>query len=177
MELLLGRIDTPIGEMLAVCRGESLCALEFADHGESMMDALKARFGAFRLVERSDPAGACSRLQAYFSGALDAPAELAIDAGGTDFQKNEWRALRAIRPGEIVTYAGLAARLGTPKAVRAVARANALNPVNIAIPCHRVIGADGSLRGYSGGLERKRWLLEHEGVRLEARQARKPPTF
>ena len=174
MELLLDRIESPIGALLAVCHGSTLCALEFSDYRDHMTNALQARFGAFGLVERTDPGGVCSRMHAYFSGALDALAGLAVDGGGSDFQRLVWRGLRGISPGEVLTYAALAARLGVPRAVRAVARASALNPINIVVPCHRVIGADGSLRGYSGGLERKQWLLEHEGVRLRTRGPREP---
>ncbi len=175
MKLVLGRIESPIGALLAVCHGPTLCALEFADCSDHMMSALEARFGEFVLVERADPGGVCSRMRAYLAGTLVALAELPVDGGGSDFQRNVWRRLRGIPPGEVLSYVALAECLGVPRSVRAVARANALNPINIVVPCHRVIGADGSLRGYSGGLERKRWLLDHEGANLGTRESRKSP--
>ena len=161
--LSLTRISSPIGEILAVSRGSTLCALEFADCAEKMMRGIAARFGDAVLAER-DPARLGRVFRAYFAGDLAALDGVAVDGGGTSFQRREWRALRRIPAGKTVTYAMLAARLGIPKSIRAVARANALNPISIVVPCHRVIGADGSLRGYSGGLERKRWLLQHEGA-------------
>lgn len=165
--LILCRFDSPIGEILAVCRGPALCALEFADCGDKMLRGLRTRFDDFGLLERSNPGRLRSRLRGYFAGDLTALDEIPVDGGGTGLQRREWRALRRIPPGQVMTYGELAKRLGIPRAVRAVAHANALNPISIVVPCHRLIGADGALRGYSGGLARKRWLLEHEGVRLE----------
>jgi methylated-DNA-[protein]-cysteine S-methyltransferase len=164
--LLLGRVKSPIGTILVVCEGETLCALEFADCKDRMMAALRRRHGEFVLVETADPAGVCTRIGAYLLGELDALDDVAVDGGGTEFQRKVWAELRRIAPGEVVSYGALARRMGIPNAVRAVARANALNPVSIVVPCHRVIGSDGSLTGYGGGLPRKRWLLEHEGVVL-----------
>jgi methylated-DNA-[protein]-cysteine S-methyltransferase len=165
-KLLLGRVKSPIGTILVVCKGETLCALEFADSKDRMMAALRARHGDFTLVDAADPASVCTRIGAYLRGELDALDEIAVDGGGTEFQRKVWVALRRIAPGEVVSYGALAQRMGIPTSVRAVARANALNPVSIVVPCHRVIGSDGSLTGYGGGLPRKRWLLEHEGVVL-----------
>jgi methylated-DNA-[protein]-cysteine S-methyltransferase len=95
---------------------------------------------------------------------------LPVKTGGTAFQREVWAALRAIPAGQTVSYGEMALRLGRPKTTRAVGVAIGANPVGVVIPCHRVIGADASLRGYGGGLERKRWLLEHEGVRLALRR-------
>ena len=95
---------------------------------------------------------------------------LPVKTGGTTFQREVWVALRAIPAGQTVTYGALALRLDRPKTVRAVGLAIGANPVGVVVPCHRVIGADASLTGYGGGLERKRWLLEHEGVRLPLRR-------
>ena len=166
VKLLLGRVKSPIGTILVVCKGDTLCALEFADSRDRMMAALRGRHGDFTLVETVDPARVCTRIRAYLRGKLDALDEIAVDGGGTEFQRKVWTALRRIAPGEVVSYGALAQRLGMPNAVRAVARANALNPISLVVPCHRVIGSDGSLTGYGGGLPRKRWLLEHEGVVL-----------
>jgi methylated-DNA-[protein]-cysteine S-methyltransferase len=101
-------------------------------------------------------------LDAYFAGALDALDNVAIDPGGTPFQQSVWSALRRVPPGETTTYLALARTIGAPAAVRAVGAANGANPIWLVIPCHRAIGSDGRLVGYAGGLERKRWLLEHE---------------
>jgi methylated-DNA-[protein]-cysteine S-methyltransferase len=165
-KLLLGRVKSPVGAILVVCKGEILCALEFADSKDRMIAALRRRHGDFSLVEAADPAGVCTRIGAYLMGELDALDDISVDGGGTEFQRKVWVELRRIAPGEVVSYGALARRMGIPASVRAVARANALNPVSIVVPCHRVIGSDGSLTGYGGGLPRKRWLLEHEGVVL-----------
>jgi methylated-DNA-[protein]-cysteine S-methyltransferase len=103
------------------------------------------------------------QLDAYFAGELEA-FDLPLAAHGTDFQKRVWDQLTRIPFGETISYSKLARRLDDPKLVRAVGLANGRNPISIIIPCHRVIGADGSLVGYGGGLERKKWLLDHEAV-------------
>jgi methylated-DNA-[protein]-cysteine S-methyltransferase len=100
------------------------------------------------------------------AGDLLAIDRVPVRTGGTAFQREVWAALRTIPAGKTISYGMLAARLNRSKAVRAVGAANGANPVGVVVPCHRVIGADASLTGYGGGLERKRWLLEHEGVRL-----------
>ena len=107
-------------------------------------------------------------VDAYFAGDLAALAAISWRTGGTDFQRSVWTALCAIPVGETVTYKQLAERIGRPSAVRAVGLANGANPVGVVVPCHRVIGSDGSLTGYGGGLERKRWLLTHEGASFRA---------
>ncbi len=101
------------------------------------------------------------QLQEYFAGERQV-FELELDPQGTDFQKGVWRALRNIPYGKTISYLDLSKRLGDVKAIRAVASANGRNPLWIVVPCHRVIGSDGSLTGYAGGLHRKKWLLEHE---------------
>jgi methylated-DNA-[protein]-cysteine S-methyltransferase len=164
VELLLDRVGSPIGAILIVCEGDALCSLEFAEHERRMAALLLARYGEYRYVETADPSGVSSCVRAYLAGALDAVANLRLSWGGTAFQGRVWSALREISPGEILTYRALAERLDVPNAVRAVGHAVALNPINLAVPCHRVVGACGTLRGYSGGIERKRWLLEHEGI-------------
>jgi len=161
-----GRLISPVGDIVVACKGDALCALEFADAEHRMTAWLKRRFGDFERIEASDPAGVCTRLGNYLLGDLDALDDIVVDGGGTEFQRRVWKGLLRIRAGKVVSYQGLAERLGMPTSVRAVARANALNPISIVVPCHRVIGSDGSLTGYGGGLRRKRWLLEHEGVVL-----------
>ena len=101
-------------------------------------------------------------LDAYFEGDICALGSLRVAARGTPFQEKVWQGLRAIPPGQTRSYGQLAAAIGRPGASRAVGAANHANPVGIVVPCHRVIGANGALTGYAGGLDRKRWLLEHE---------------
>jgi methylated-DNA-[protein]-cysteine S-methyltransferase len=110
-----------------------------------------------------------NKLSAYFAGELSALAGLTVLTGGTPFQRQVWAALRKIPIGKTTSYGALAQRIGRPNAIRAVGLANGANPVGVVIPCHRVIGADGSLTGYAGGLERKRWMLEHEGALPQSR--------
>jgi methylated-DNA-[protein]-cysteine S-methyltransferase len=102
------------------------------------------------------------RLQAYFDRDFTALNDLPVNPGGTAFQQKVWQVLRSIPVGRTWAYGELAKHLGQPTAARAVGMANSLNPIGIVLPCHRVVGANGKLTGYAGGLERKRWLLEHE---------------
>jgi methylated-DNA-[protein]-cysteine S-methyltransferase len=111
-------------------------------------------------------------LTGYFKGDLDRLSLVKWRVAGTAFQRKVWTALRTIPVGTTLSYGALAAQLDMPKAVRAVGHANGSNPISIVVPCHRVIGADGSLTGYGGGIERKRWLLRHEGVALKAASRR-----
>jgi methylated-DNA-[protein]-cysteine S-methyltransferase len=101
-------------------------------------------------------------MKRYFAGDLAAIDELPVRTAGTPFQRDVWRALRAIPHGTTVSYAKLAEQVGRPNAVRAVGLANGSNPIGVVVPCHRVVGSNGSLTGYGGGIERKRWLLQHE---------------
>ena len=163
MPLRLDRLPSPLGTLLLVFDGPALVALEFADHEPRMMQLLRRYHGADVQLE-SGTAGPAIRaaLAAYFEGdpaALDA---LAVRTGGSAFQQRVWAALRAIPYGTTTSYGRLAAQLGVPSASRAVGLANGANPVSIVVPCHRVIGSDGKLTGYGGGLERKAWLLRHE---------------
>jgi methylated-DNA-[protein]-cysteine S-methyltransferase len=171
-DLLFSSLDSPIGTIRVVCRGAAACAIEFISYEEQMLAGLRARFPRFRRVEASDPAGVCSGLRDYLRGQLDAAINIAVDTGGTPFQREVWAELRRIGSGTVVTYLELAKRLGIPNSVRAVGHANARNPINIVVPCHRIVGADGSLRGYSGGVERKAWLLQHEGIAIKKANGR-----
>ncbi|MFO0997928.1 MAG: methylated-DNA--[protein]-cysteine S-methyltransferase [Alphaproteobacteria bacterium] len=164
--LMLGRVASPIGDVLVVADGSSVVAIEFAAAEARLRRALAARYGRVTLTRARDPLGASARLRAYFAGDFGALDDMPIDAGGTAFQRRVWAGLRRIPAGTTTSYGALARRLGVPKAVRAVGHANGANPISIVVPCHRVIGSDGTLTGYGGGLGRKRWLLEHEGVRL-----------
>ena len=163
MKLRTDDLESPIGTITLVATADGLCALDFADCRTPMLSLLGARYGHLEPERSPDPNGYTSRVRAYLGGELGALDDVAVDLGGTPFQRSVWSALRLVPAGATVSYGGLASSLGRPSAVRAVGLANARNPVCLVIPCHRVIGADGSLTGYAGGLERKRWLLEHEG--------------
>ncbi|TMC98261.1 MAG: methylated-DNA--[protein]-cysteine S-methyltransferase [Chloroflexi bacterium] len=162
-ELQLDHIDSPIGTILIVVDGEQLCSLDFADYEQRMMTLLLRRYGPIRLAQTIDPCGFSSCIRDYFAGDYRCLDAIPVSTGGTAFQQQVWSTLRTIPPGTTINYGEIAAKLGKPAAYRAVGGANALNPIPIVLPCHRVIGADTSLTGYGGGIERKRWLLQHEG--------------
>jgi len=167
LRLRLDRAPTPIGELVVLVDDEGrLRAVDWTDCEARLHRLLRLHCGdgGLALEPARDPAGRTSALRAYFAGERAAIDELPVETGGTPFQRAVWRALREIPCGETVSYSALAARLGRPTAVRAVGLANGSNPVGVVVPCHRVIGADGALTGYGGGIERKRWLLAHEGV-------------
>jgi methylated-DNA-[protein]-cysteine S-methyltransferase len=149
--------DTPVGTLLLMSDGASLTGL----HTEN--DRHRPAIGPdwIRDDDASPFAQAREQLRAYFDGGL-AEFDLPLAPSGTAFQLTVWQALRGIPYGETISYAELARRIGRPQASRAVGHSNARNPISIIVPCHRVIGADKSLTGYAGGLERKRMLLEHE---------------
>ena len=131
---------------------------------------MKKRFGEFKLNDTQNRSAITQRIEAYLEGDYRSLDQIPVSTGGTAFQQQVWTALRSIPAGTVITYGELAQRLGRPAAARAVGITNSLNPISIVLPCHRVIGADGALTGYAGGLERKRWLLQHEGVRLPGEQ-------
>ena len=166
MELTLDLVETPIGKLSVVAEDNILCHLDF-ENGDVRMDTLlKRRFGSYQTRIQENAAGMRDRLNAYFNGDWDSLEGLNYRTGGTDFQRSVWKALTEIPRGQTISYAELAENVGNPAAVRAVARSNALNPISIFIPCHRVIGKDGTLTGYAGGLDRKEYLLRHEGALL-----------
>ena len=160
------RVATPAGTVVLVERGSLLVGLVFEDHWKGFSRDLEKRFGTFTFKENLQTEGAAAALRHYLGGDLRALDSIEVDTGGTPFQQSVWRALRRIPAGSTWSYARLAREVGRPSAVRAVAAANGANPVSIVVPCHRVIGSDGSLTGYGGGLPRKRWLLVHEGALL-----------
>jgi methylated-DNA-[protein]-cysteine S-methyltransferase len=169
-DLFIDRIGSPIGTVLIICDDAALCALEFGDTDDRMARSLRRRYGDVTLRSCDNPLGVSARLHAYFAGDLHAIDDVRVDNGGTPFQEKIWTALRRIPPGTTMTYGALAAQLGIPKANRAVGAANGQNPNSIVVPCHRLVGADGTLTGYGGGLERKRWLIEHEGAAMPTRR-------
>lgn len=159
----LDRIDTPVGQVLLVVdTAGAVRALDFHDHEPRLHRLLGLHYGAFDLTPGAAPERVRAAMAAYFAGDPTALDGLDVRTGGTDFQRSVWSALRAIPSGETRTYGQLAAAIGRPSAVRAAGLANGSNPVAVIIPCHRVIGANGTLTGYAGGLERKQWLLDHE---------------
>jgi methylated-DNA-[protein]-cysteine S-methyltransferase len=170
--LYADRLETTIGTLLLIHDREGhLRALDFHDFESRMRRLLRLHYGAegddFAIEDREAPPKIRRAINNYFSGDLLAINAVSVATGGTSFQRDVWAALRTIQAGTTVSYGALARRLGRPKSVRAVGLANGANPVAIVVPCHRVIGADGSLTGYGGGISRKRWLLIHEGIALE----------
>jgi methylated-DNA-[protein]-cysteine S-methyltransferase len=161
----LDRLETPIGPMLIVTDdAQRLRGMEWEDQRPRLEKLLRRYHGGegFALQETTEPTPARRALQAYFEGELDAVADLETAKAGTEFQRLVWTGLRGIPAGQTLNYGALAAKLGRPTASRAVGLANGANPIPIVVPCHRVIGADGSLTGFGSGLPRKRWLLDHE---------------
>jgi methylated-DNA-[protein]-cysteine S-methyltransferase len=163
--LKLDVLATPIGEIdLVTDAGGRLRVLEFHDQPQRLARALRLHHHDQAVETGAAPAAVRARLAAYFAGELGALKTVPWTIGGTAFQREVWNALVDIPAGETTTYARLAARIGRPNAIRAMGAANGANPIAIVVPCHRVIGADGALTGYGGGIARKRWLLAHEGA-------------
>ncbi|GLS01876.1 methylated-DNA--protein-cysteine methyltransferase [Brevundimonas denitrificans] len=161
--LTLDRVATPVGEVLLVTDGEgAVRALDFADYEDRMSRLLRRHAPGATVADGRAPEGVRAAVERYFSGDVRALDGLTVRTGGTEFQRTVWKALRAIPAGETRTYGQLAAAIGSPRAVRAAGLANGQNPIAVIVPCHRVIGANGTLTGYAGGIERKRWLLDHE---------------
>ncbi len=165
------RYNSPIGEIFMLADGGRLCYLDFADNADRLQKLLATRYGAgagaFSITPQANLLNLRARLKRYFAGQWNAFDGLDLRTDGTDFQRAVWRGLQAIPAGKAISYHQLAEAIDKPDAIRAAAGANARNPISIVIPCHRVIGADGSLRGYAGGVRRKSWLLAHEGVNLQ----------
>lgn len=157
-------MDSPIGKLTIAAKGARVCLVHFGGATPDVASRLQHWYPRAAIEAARDPAGAVTVLRRYFAGALDALEEIDVELHGTPFQTRVWTALRGVRVGTTVSYMELARRVGSPTAVRAVGAANGANPVAVVLPCHRIIGANGSLTGYGGGLDRKRWLLEHEGV-------------
>ena len=167
MELRATPLCTPVGQLWCLGDDGALLGVAFDDRRDAVERHLRRHLGAISIVEQA-PAVPRTPLARYFAGALDALDDINVVPVGTDFQRAVWLALREIPAGQTISYGQLAARLGRPRAVRAVGAANGANPLPIVLPCHRVVGSDGSLTGYGGGVERKTWLLRHEGAPLHA---------
>ena len=169
LRLLKDTLATPIGELVLICDEDGhLRATDWTCYDERMHRLLARHYGkdAFTLAPAHNPYGLTSAIAAYFDGDIHVIDSLPVATEGTAFQKSVWQALHSIPAGQTISYSELAARLGNPAAVRAVGLANGANPIGVVVPCHRVIGANGSLTGYGGGLERKCWLLTHEKQHL-----------
>lgn len=166
MKLSVDRIDSPIGTLLLVWNSQALLALDFGDHEPRFHRLLKSYYGDCHLNPDRVPGEIRTPIEEYFRGDLKSIENIPVSTHGTPFQQQVWSALRDIPAGSTTSYGTLAARLGRPGASRAVGLANGSNPIGIVLPCHRVIGANGALTGYGGGIHRKRWLLEHEQAGL-----------
>jgi len=164
-------IETPIGIVVIVAKAGALCALDFADCRDRLNRLLAARFGPVTLDRATDPGGFSSQVESYFDEEIGALQDVPVEMGGTPFQRAVWTALRQVLPGSTASYGELAASIGRSGAARAVGSANATNPVALAVPCHRIVGSDGSLTGYAGGIDRKRWLLRHEAAPSDSTRA------
>lgn len=167
LRLLIDHTRTPIGELAVVADAEGrLRATFWPDREDRLLRSLQLHYGkdGFTLTPARNPSGLTAALAAYFEGDLRIIDGLPVATAGTPFQRSVWAALRGIPCGTTVSYGEIARRIGRPSAVRAVGLANGANPIGIVVPCHRVVGASGALTGYGGGMERKRWLLAHEGA-------------
>jgi methylated-DNA-[protein]-cysteine S-methyltransferase len=164
----LGRLQTPIGMALLVTDADGvLRALDWEEYQPRMKNLLRLQYGGVVLKDARSPGDIEAALTGYFKGNLDRLNTIRWRVAGTPFQHKVWTALPGIPAGTTMSYGALAAQLDMPRAVRAVGHANGSNPISVVVPCHRLIGANGSLIKYGGGLERKRWLLKHEGVVLK----------
>jgi len=169
LRLLEEKIATPLGPLWVICDEQyQLRAVEWEEHSKRMEELLNIHYRAqgYERVAASNPNGLSQKLADYFSGDLSVIESLPTATAGTPFQRQVWQALRTIPCGEVMHYGQLAETLGRPGAARAVGAANGSNPVSIVVPCHRVIGRNGTMTGYAGGLGRKEWLLRHEGYLL-----------
>lgn len=157
------KIDSPVGPLLMISDAAGrLRVLEFHANSERWRPLIARRFKDAEMLEKTDAFGHAGTMKRYFDGDIQAIDAIPTSATGSEFQLAVWQALRQIPAGATTSYGAIARKLGQPESARAVGLANGANPIAIVVPCHRVIGSDGSLTGYGGGLERKRWLLAHE---------------
>jgi methylated-DNA-[protein]-cysteine S-methyltransferase len=165
MNLTVQRIPSPIGTLLLVTDSQCVVrALDFEKYAARLARSLQDQFGEYELQESMEHSPAEASLQRYFAGELRALDEVEVALNGSEFQKQVWATLREIPPGTTISYGELARRLGLtdPKSAYEVGVANSKNPVALIVPCHRVVGKNGDLKGYAWGLKRKVWLLTHE---------------
>ncbi|MGY5957245.1 methylated-DNA--[protein]-cysteine S-methyltransferase [Kosakonia sp. BK9b] len=169
LTLLEDKIATPVGPLWVLCdENFRLRAVEWEEHSDRMVELLNIHYrsGGYQRVPSSNPGGLSQKLRDYFAGDLAIIDTLPTATAGTPFQREVWQMLRTIPCGQVMHYGQLATILGRAGAARAVGAANGANPVSIVVPCHRVIGRNGTLTGYAGGMQRKEWLLRHEGYLL-----------
>jgi methylated-DNA-[protein]-cysteine S-methyltransferase len=172
-------MDTPVGPVVVAWKGEAIVAIQMKETKNRMgwskrdkatspekrlLADLKSRFHDADVERSEEPRGPAKKLARYFAGSVHAIDDLPVDPGGTPFQAKIWKRLCEIPTGETMTYGELAASVGHPDGARAAGGAVGSNPIPIVIPCHRIIAANGTLNGFGGGLQRKRWLLRHEGA-------------
>jgi len=156
-------VATPIGPLAIVADQKgAMRQLSFDGDSERWRKDFARRYPGASFARKRDPFGYAAALKAYFAGDMEALDRIPVVFGGTAFQNKVWKQLRRIPVGQTMSYGGMAKTIGEPKAMRAVGLANGANPIAVVVPCHRVIGSDGSLTGFGGGLPRKKWLLEHE---------------
>lgn len=169
LTLLEDKIATPVGPLWILCDEQfRLRAVEWEEHSDRMEQLLEIHYHREGYQRRAsdNPGGLSAQLRAYFDGDLAVIDTLPSETAGTPFQREVWKTLRSIPCGQVMHYGQLAEQLGRPGAARAVGAANGSNPVSIVVPCHRVIGRNGTMTGYAGGVQRKEWLLRHEGYLL-----------
>jgi methylated-DNA-[protein]-cysteine S-methyltransferase len=167
----LGRLGSPLGDLLLITDAQHrVRALDFADHEARLHRGLREHYGTYVLIDAPVPFVIAAALARYFSGDLGALDSIETATAGSELQRRVWHALRRIPAGQTTSYGELARSLGfeDPRAAIDIGAANGANPVSLIVPCHRVIGSNGDLRGYAGGVHRKRWLLLHEGVHVRA---------
>ncbi|WP_202304281.1 methylated-DNA--[protein]-cysteine S-methyltransferase [Dryocola clanedunensis] len=169
LTLLEDKIATPLGPLWILCDEQfRLRAVEWDEHSDRMEQLLGIHYRAqgYQRVSSANPGGLSRKLCDYFEGDLSVIETLPTATSGTDFQREVWNTLRTIPCGQVMHYGQLAEQLGRAGAARAVGAANGSNPISIVVPCHRVIGRNGTMTGYAGGVTRKEWLLRHEGYLL-----------
>jgi methylated-DNA-[protein]-cysteine S-methyltransferase len=169
LKILEDKITTPLGPLWILCDELfHLRAVEWEEHSDRMEHLLDIHYRAegYQRVTASNPGGLSQKMRDYFDGDLAVIDTLPSATAGTPFQREVWQALRTIPCGQVMHYGQLADALGRPGAARAVGAANGSNPVSVVVPCHRVIGRNGTMTGYAGGVQRKEWLLRHEGYLL-----------
>lgn len=158
------KLPTPVGDVTLVLDGDTVLICEFSDRNERVTRQFAQYYPDAAVTEGVCPSDVENAITAYFAGDRDALDAIKTNPVGTEFEQRVWADLRGIAAGTTDSYGAMARRLNS--SARAVGRANGRNPIGLIHPCHRVIGADGSLTGYAGGLDRKEWLLRHEGAIL-----------
>lgn len=164
-------LTSPIGPLALYVLDGALVGVSFSDYAHAVESWIEREHRASGAREVRDPAGWGTRFARYLDGDMGAFEGGPLATGGSPFQRDVWTALLAIPAGTTVSYGELARRLGRADLSRAVGAANGANPIPVVIPCHRVVAADGSLHGYGGGLDRKRWLLAHEAAHAGAQRS------